>query len=192
MSEIVLVRPGSTEFDRQGRIVGTLDIPLTEQGREQAEHIAEALEGRTLEAVYTSPCCAAVDTGEAIADAMDVKLKQVEKLRNLDHGLWQGMQVEEVRIRQPKVYREWQEHPENVCPPEGESLYHALSRVDAALAKICKRHKHGTVALVVPEPLASIVRNRLNGAALGDLWKGSCACGSWEIIQANELAASHG
>ena len=32
MVQIVLIRPGSTDYDEQGRIQGTLDIPLNEQG----------------------------------------------------------------------------------------------------------------------------------------------------------------
>ena len=40
----------------------------------------------------------------------------------MNHGLWQGMIIDEVKRKQPKVYKQWQEHPENVCPPEGEML----------------------------------------------------------------------
>ncbi len=43
-------------------------------------------------------------------------------MQNLNLGLWQGMQVAEVRHKQPKVYRQWQEQPENVCPPDGEMI----------------------------------------------------------------------
>ena len=33
MLQIVLIRPGTTDFDEQGRIQGTLDIPLNERGQ---------------------------------------------------------------------------------------------------------------------------------------------------------------
>ena len=54
-------------------------------------------------------------------------------MQNLNQGLWQGMLVEDVRHKQPKVYRQWQEQPENVCPPEGEMLEQADERVRAAM-----------------------------------------------------------
>ena len=37
MFQILLIRPGSTEYDQQGRVQGTLDIPLCEDGRQEAE-----------------------------------------------------------------------------------------------------------------------------------------------------------
>ncbi len=57
-----------------------------------------------------------------IGAALKLKPKTLERLQNLDHGLWQGMLIEEVKRKQPKVYKQWQEQPENVCPPEGEML----------------------------------------------------------------------
>ena len=68
------------------------------------------------------------------------------------------MLIEDVKRKQPKVFRQWQEQPEIVCPPEGEMLSEAHERVQAALTKMLKKHKEGTIALVIPEPLASLVQ----------------------------------
>ena len=57
-----------------------------------------------------------------IGATLDLKVKTLDKLQNLDHGLWQGMLVSDVKTKQPKVYRQWQEQPETVCPPQGETL----------------------------------------------------------------------
>ena len=45
MLQIVLIRPGCTDFEEQGRIQGTLDIPLNEQGRQQVERMTAELAG---------------------------------------------------------------------------------------------------------------------------------------------------
>ena len=37
MLTILLVRSGLTEYDCQGRIQGTLDVPLSGEGRQQVE-----------------------------------------------------------------------------------------------------------------------------------------------------------
>ena len=58
-------------------------------------------------------------------------------MQNLNLGLWQGMQVSEVRYKQPKVYRQWQEQPENVCPPEGEMIEQAEQRIRTAMTNFC-------------------------------------------------------
>jgi broad specificity phosphatase PhoE len=191
MVRIVLIRPGSTDFDEQGRIKGTLDIPLNDHGADQVARTIAALSGMAIEAVYASPGQPAEQTAAAIADGLGAKVKIVEKLRNLDHGLWQGKQIEEVKLKQPKVYRRWQENPETMCPPEGETLSAARRRVGAAVDKILKKHRSGVVGLVAPEPLASVVRDHLMPGKLGDLWKAECVCGSWESfdIEPKDLVA---
>ena len=122
MLRIILVRPGSTDYDEQERIQGTLDIPLNAQGMAEVARITQELRDKEIDMVYASPCESAQQTAHAIAEGLDLKWKRLDRLRNLDHGLWQGMQISEVRHKQPKVYRQWQEQPENVCPPEGEML----------------------------------------------------------------------
>src|ERR1041384_7578731 len=148
MVHIVLIRPGSTDFDTQGRIQGTLDIPLSEQGQAEAQQLGEQLRGQGISAVYSSCCKSALQTAEAIAAALDVKLKKLDRMQNVDHGLWQGMLIDDVKRKQPKVFRQWQENPEIICPPEGEMLSQAKERIEAALPKVIKKNKDTAIALV--------------------------------------------
>lgn len=182
MVQIVLIRPGSTDYDEQGRIQGTLDIPLNEHGEAEVQRIIQDIRTLGVATIYCAPCQSTCQTGEAIAEALGAKLKKLDTLRNIDHGLWQGMLIEEVKRKQPTVYRQWQEQPEIICPPEGEMLSKAQERVHAALTKILRKHKQGTVALVVPEPLASVVHSYLAQSEIGDLWRGGSVCGKWEVL----------
>jgi probable phosphoglycerate mutase len=182
MVRFVLIRPGSTDFDEQGRIQGTLDIPLSSRGASEAARIAEELKGQDLSILYSAPCQSAWQTAEVIAETLGIKAKKLDKLHNVDHGLWQGMLVDEVRHKQPKVYRQWQENPAIVCPPEGEMLAQVEERIQSAFAKVLKKHRAGVVGLVLPEPLASIVQSCLADSAVGDLWDCSSGCGTWEIV----------
>jgi phosphoserine phosphatase len=182
MLRIYLIRPGSTDFDEQGRIKGSLDIPMNASGSSQAVRVAGELEGEAIEVVYTSPAQSAVQTAETLATSLKVKVKVLDKLQNLDHGLWHGKLIEEVKQRQPKVYRLWQEHPETVCPPEGETLASAQERVRHSMKRLLKKHRTGVIALVVPDPLASILRCCVQHGELGDLWKAECDFGRWELL----------
>jgi probable phosphoglycerate mutase len=183
MVQILLIRPGTTEYDQQGRVQGTLDIPLCEDGRQEVEKMVEELRGKQIAALYASPCQSAEQTAEAISTAFDVKTKTVDKLQNLDQGLWQGMLVSEVKTKQPKVYRQWQEQPETICPPQGETLVAAEQRVQAAMAKLLKKHRDDAlVAIVAPEPLASVIRHALGQEDWGDLWQCSKCCAQWQVI----------
>jgi probable phosphoglycerate mutase len=191
MLRFLLIRPGSTEFDQQGRVQGTLDIPLSEDGRRETVGIVEQLRTQPIAAVYAAPSQSAKQTADSLSAALGIKSKTLEQLRNLDHGLWQGMLIADVKAKQPKVYRQWQEQPETVCPPQGETIGAARQRVRATIVKLIKKHKsEGLLAVVVPEPLASIFRQALLDDELGDLWQCSTGSSKWELIEAAETAAA--
>src|SRR3989304_5170949 len=119
MVRILLIRPGSTDYDQQRRIQGNLDVPLNEQGNVEVARVIEEIRGQNVEVVYAPSCKPALQTAQAIAKALDVRVRKLDRMHNLNHGLWQGMLIEEVRLKQPKVYRQWQGHPEDAWSPEG-------------------------------------------------------------------------
>ena len=182
MVRVILIRPGTTDYDEQGRIKGTLDIPLNEFGNDQIARTANELADLGIEMVYSSPCQAAEETAAVLCSALALKSKTVNRLQNLDHGLWQGKLIDEIKSTQRKVYKQWQEQPDTVCPPEGETMSSTRQRVQIALEKILKKHKSGTIAIVVPGPLASIDRSYLDQTDLGNLWQAETECGSWMAI----------
>lgn len=182
MFQVVLIRPAATEYDHQGRIQGVLDIPLSDEGTHEAARLAEELRGVGIDHLFYSDCERARQTAAAVSQTLGIKAKKLDHMHNLDEGLWQGMLINEVKRKQPKLYRQWQEHPESVCPPEGEPLAAAQERVQNVLSKLFRKHHKGVLGLVVPEPLASLVRSYLNRSELGDLWQAETTHGTWEVI----------
>ncbi len=180
---ILLIRAGKTDYDCQSRIQGTLDLPLSEEGWQQVAALAEELHQHSVDAIYAGPDQATQQTAELVSVSLQQKVKTNKTLHNLDLGLWQGMLVEDVKTKQPKVYKQWVEHPETVCPPEGESLAAAQDRLQAALDKIEKKHSEGTVAIVLAEPLASLLVNLIRDDNLGNLWQTCCKSRpAWELL----------
>lgn len=159
MSTIVLIRPGFTDFDDQQRIQGLLDIPLNARGLTRARQTADDLSRHQppIDVLYASPCTAARQTAEVIGQRLDVPVKILEGLYNVSQGLWEGLPVDEIRRKHPKVFKQWQECPETVCPPHGEMLTDAACRVRKALSRPLR--KALSLGLIVPEPLASVVRS---------------------------------
>lgn len=183
MIKLLLIRTGATEYENQGRVQGTLDIPLSEDGRLQIEKVAEQLRDTQIDACFAGPCRATQQTADILADELKLKPRTIDDLRNLDHGLWQGMLIDDVKAKQPKVYRQWQEHPETVCPPEGESIQVVRERLHRAISKIAKKQKSGVAAVIVAEPVTSLLKNSLRDDALGNLWESpDDAATAWELI----------
>jgi probable phosphoglycerate mutase len=183
MTKVILIRPGSTDYDEQNRIQGTLDLPLSPRGVAEAAEIAESLRATPVEALY---CCAGEschETARAIAKTFGLRLRKLDALHNLNQGLWQGLQVEEVRRKHPRVYRQWCEAPTTVCPPEGETFSDAADRVRRVLAPVLKRNRDKVIGLVVPRPLAGVVRCVILQHDLARVWDESASNGRWELIE---------
>ncbi len=160
--QIVLVKPGVTDFDAQGRIMGTLDVPLSDSGIAQAQGVAAEFAGVEISAVYSGPCLAAQQTAVEITAHSRVRPRVEAKLKNVDMGLWQGRELDELKSNQPRFVRQWQDNPEQICPPGGETLMDVRPRVDAFLKRISRKHKSGVVVVVVGDPLASEIAARID------------------------------
>ncbi|AMV31936.1 Phosphoserine phosphatase 1 [Pirellula sp. SH-Sr6A] len=185
MCNVVVVRPGATVFDEQERIKGSLDIPLSSHGLEQIQRVATELERLPIAHVYCGPCESAQETAKEIADHSKAKWKVCDCFANLDHGLWEGKRIDEVKRQQPKLFRQVQDNPRAFCPPGGETIDEAEARVSKLLSKLCKKHANETIAVVVSEPLATLVANKLMETDIDDMWESECDNGSWELIDAD-------
>lgn len=183
LSRVLLIRPGATDFDDQGRIKGCMDMPMSERGREQANSLAQELSGISVKTIYASPCESAQETAERLSQGRDVRVKVVDAFRNIDHGLWHGKLIDEVRRNHPKVYRQGQETPDDLCPPGGEAIVDAKARVAKAIRKIARKSGDRVIAVVVPDPMASVVQSVLSGHEIEDLWKVETDSGRWQLIE---------
>jgi broad specificity phosphatase PhoE len=146
-------------------VQGSLDLPLNDRGREQVDALVSQLEDTPLEVIFAPPTEPALSTATAIGEALGIPEKENEELRNLDQGLWQGLTVEEIRRKFPKVYKQWQESPESIRPPEGETVNEAMKRIRKMLLKPLK--KRGAIAIVASEPLATLVTCVVTGCRPG-------------------------
>jgi broad specificity phosphatase PhoE len=157
MTQVVLIRPGATVYDEEGRVQGVLDIPLSDRGRAEVAILAQRLSGNPLSALYCGPGESVIRTAEAVARALRLRPKRIDELRNLDQGLWQGLQLEEIKRRNLKLFRQWLDDPRTICPPQGETVEDAMDRIKTALKPLIRRHRGEAIGLVVGEPLAQLV-----------------------------------
>jgi len=158
----LVVRPGETEFDGQSRLQGSLNLPLTEVGQQQVKQIiAELRLEQPFDVIYASTTEPAATTAQSIGDALGVPVRIMDGLANLHQGLWQGMPLEEIRRKHPRVYKQWEELPESVCAPDGEECDEAFDRVQQSLKKPLKRDE--SFVVVAPEPIATLISSLLRG-----------------------------
>ncbi len=146
MTEILLVRHGETEWNRESRFQGHADPPLNELGREQAAELAAALAGEELAAVYSSPLKRALETAQAVAEPHRLSAIPVEALREVDVGSWQALTRGEVERRFPEDFRRWLDHGRGW--DDGETYEAMGERVLAALEELAAHHESERIVAV--------------------------------------------
>ncbi|KIG02205.1 histidine phosphatase family protein [Caballeronia concitans] len=148
-TQVLFIRHGETDWNRIKRIQGHIDIPLSGHGFLQAEQLGARLarEGG-LDAVYSSDLLRAQQTARPFADALGLDLRLSEGLRERQYGAFQGHDSDEINVKFPAEYVEWQTRDPGFAPPEGESQRVFYHRVIHAMEPIVAAHPGGRIACV--------------------------------------------
>lgn len=173
ISKLFVVQTGQTIWEVQDRIESVPGAPLTEVGASSVEHAAGELAqcGSPLGAVYACDGESERQTASLVAQTLGGKLRTEPELRELDYGLWQGLTRQELKRRQPKMYRQWAEAPSSVRPPGGETLEEAQERLKSAIKSILKRHKGNAPVLVLRPVAVGLLRCMVTHDSVEQIWE---------------------
>jgi len=155
MTRVLLIRHGETSWNREQRWQGHADIPLSDEGMEQAQRLARHLSspaerfgnGDAIRAVYSSDLRRASQTAEVLARALGLESCLDRGWREIDVGRWTGYRRDEIRAR---FGDEWRRIAAGADLPRGggETFAAFSSRVIAALEHLRRAHGRETVAVV--------------------------------------------
>ncbi|MEE9324804.1 MAG: histidine phosphatase family protein [Dehalococcoidia bacterium] len=160
------MRHGQTPWNRDGRFRGRSELGLDERGFKQAQAVAKHIASYPVSAIYSSPLRRAIETAEAIAQALGLTVEPVDGLTDIDFGQWQGLSPDELSEEHRELYRRWLASPHLVRPPQGESLEEVSSRALKAVKQIAERHENETVVTVSHEGVGRVILCTLLGADL--------------------------
>ena len=147
-AKLILVRHGETRLNREGRVQGVSDAPLTETGMAQARAVAAALAPDAPFRLYASPLARAAQTARPIAEAHAAPLTTLADLREADVGELDGLTIREVRERFPAFMRQWAEDAGPAQMPGGESLRDVRRRAWPTVRELAVRHPDGAIVVV--------------------------------------------
>jgi len=157
LPRIYLVRHGETAWSLSGQHTGRTDIPLTEQGEQDARKLAERLRAVRFSRVFTSPLQRAKRTYELAG------LKEVAEiepdLTEWDYGDYEGLRPSEIRKARPNwnVFRDG-------CP-RGESPAQISERTDRLIARL--RGVEGNIAIFSHGHFGRVLAARWIGLSVG-------------------------
>jgi broad specificity phosphatase PhoE len=126
--EILLVRHGETQWNRELVFRGIRDIELSERGRQQAELLAKYLKRFKIDAIFSSPLSRAVQTLRPTAEALGLRVQPEEAINDLNFGLWAGLSVDQVKEKYPDQFEKWRLNPLEMDFPEGDKISNAKVR----------------------------------------------------------------
>ena len=169
---LVLVRHGETDWNRQGRFQGQIDIPLNANGWAQAEAAGRFLAPVCFQRAYTSSMARPRQTAEAIlASHPGVPLTSISGLVEIGHGLWEGQLESEIAAGWPQLLADWKSQPETVQMPEGETITAVWERSLACWQKIVRGLADDETALVVAhDAVNKTILCALLGLTPADIW----------------------
>ncbi|MGF1537670.1 MAG: histidine phosphatase family protein [Elainellaceae cyanobacterium] len=146
---LLLVRHGETDWNRDKRFQGQIDIPLNDTGRQQAAQCADFLKAAQIDRAVSSSLARPKETAEIILKPhVGVPLSTMDTLQEISHGLWEGELEPDINKAYPGLLQQWKDAPETVQMPEGENLQQVWNRAIVAWSQIVAEAKPGEVILV--------------------------------------------
>lgn len=146
MTTFFMVRHAVTEHTGK-RLSGWMEgISLTEQGREQAERVAESLSGVEIEAIYSSPIERTNETARVIAGIHGMRVHTRRGLGEVEYGDWTNRPLR--ALMRTKLWSTVQRFPSAARFPDGESLREVQVRALTEIERIAEDHPKGNVCCV--------------------------------------------
>lgn len=147
-TRLFLVRHGATTLLAEDRFAGSVDAPLSEEGRIQARSLGRRVAALPIAAVYASPASRAIDTARCITQDRGLDPVIVPEIREVHHGSWEGRTRAEVKTAFADEYRRWEKDPFTFAPSGGETGLAVLARALPALLSLAARHPDEVVLMV--------------------------------------------
>jgi 2,3-bisphosphoglycerate-dependent phosphoglycerate mutase len=159
MTELIVIRHGETDWNRQNRFQGQIDVPLNAAGQAQAQRLAERLVGERFDAIVSSDLLRARATAKMATPASSVPLVAEPLWREQSFGVLEGLDVPTIVSKHPDLWSSWTRHDADYALPGGESVRDFHARVLRAVLALVQQHEGRRVAVFT------------HGGALDMLWR---------------------
>lgn len=144
---LYLIRHGQTDWNIEGKIQGSTDIPLNEAGICQANDLEQGMKNRPVVQIFSSTLKRAAETAAAIGRTQQVPVELMEGLEEVGFGKWEGLTWKEIQQEYPEEHKRWSLNPVAIAPPGGELQDHIRARCSNVIERIMKQAK-GDIAVV--------------------------------------------
>ena len=120
-------------------------VSLNDEGKDQANKLAEWLKGLPIAAIYSSPLERATETAEPLAKMLNKEVSISEDFLEINFGDWTNLTIEE--LEKDSTFQLYNSFRSFTNIPNGELMVEAQARFIKGLQKLCVQHPNETVAV---------------------------------------------
>lgn len=139
--KIYILRHGTTEWNRLGRLQGIHNTPLNQAGRDLARETSKGMKDVHLDLVISSPLDRAYETAQIVCEGRDIPFIKDERLKEIDFGEWEGLVCagENAQITHEDMKRYNDLSDGNFKSKSGESLNEVIARAEGFMQDLLSR-----------------------------------------------------
>ncbi len=156
MTELILIRHGETDWNRELRFQGHLDVPLNDMGHEQARRLGARLAGELVQQMVCSDLLRTRQTAQPVVAQLAAKLGSDfsldsaldAALREQSFGVMEGLRAPDIAQQHPQDWAQWLEFRADHAFAKGESTRVFHARVMGAIQRLSQDYAGQTVVVV--------------------------------------------
>ena len=169
MTDFIFIRHGETDWNRQQRFQGQIDVPLNDLGQAQARRLGARMADDPAEHLICSDLQRAQQTAAPLAAAWQAAPVLLPGLREQCFGVLEGLDVPTIKERHPELWLQWLEHRADFALPGGENLRQFHARVMEAVKALAEAHPGRRLAVVTHGGVLDMLWRTAHGLPLSGL-----------------------
>ena len=170
MTDFILIRHGETDWNRELRFQGQLDVPLNAMGLEQARRVGERLTHEFADHLIVSDLLRTQQTAAPISQRRPVHAALAPQLnaglREQGFGKLEGMSVPEIQASLPEVWARWIEFDADYTVEGGETARQFHARVMQAMSTLAQTHPDKRLVVVTHGGVLDMIYRSAQGQVL--------------------------
>lgn len=182
MTKIYLVRHGETQLNQKGCYYGWTDCGLSEKGVQEAQCLGKSFERIKYDAIISSDLKRAFETAE-ILNTKKGPILEDKRLRELNFGLWEGLNHEQLQELYKEQWDRWTADWINTAPTEGESFLELYQRVTECMEELLNKYKDQTIVVVSHKGVLQIITTVLLKLPMDRIWCFSFEHGKYSLLE---------
>lgn len=145
VKNLYLIRHGQVESRFEGKLVGATNADLSPSGREQAIRLNQILIRKSPDICFSSPMRRCLDTANHAMASLNIELRQLEQIRELDFGEWEGVSFKDIKRLDPLGVEKMKRCDLDFRFPKGESLSDFIERIETSTDRLLRTPQDSVV-----------------------------------------------